>query len=142
MLKLPQSHWLEQQFSRYGMDDLQQRWKEVARGMKDSQPHFGQRLWSLDPVPALVEESDWEQLETGLCQRAQLLNLVLQDAYGQQQMLREGLLHPALYYDNPAWLQPCHGMLDSELGRLLFYAVDLFRDREGKCGENGDRHPQ
>lgn len=139
MLKLPQSEWLELQFSRYGLDELQQRWQEVARGIKDAQPHFGQRLWSLDPVPAVLAESDWSQLEAGLCQRAQLLNLLLQDAFGQQQMLREGCLHPALYYNNPAWLQPCHGMLDSELGRLLFYAVDLVRDDNGKWWVMRDR---
>lgn len=139
MLKLPQSDWLELQFSRYGLDELQQRWQEIARGMKDAQPHFGQRLWGLDPVPAVLAESDWTQLEAGLCQRAQLLNLVLQDAYGQQQMLREGALHPALYYNNPAWLQPCHGMLDSELGRLLFYAVDLVKDEAGKWWVMRDR---
>ncbi|MBX3165912.1 MAG: circularly permuted type 2 ATP-grasp protein [Candidatus Eremiobacteraeota bacterium] len=139
MLKLPQSDWLELQFSRYGLDELQQRWQEIARGMKDAQPHIGQRLWGLDPVPALLAESDWAQLEAGLSQRAQLLNLLLQDAYGQQQMLREGRLHPALYYNNPAWLQPCHGMLDSELGRLLFYAVDLVRDEAGQWWVLRDR---
>ncbi len=130
---MPEADWLERQFSRYEPDELKARWQDIARGMKDAQPHFGQRLWPLDPLPAVLPESDWAQLEAGLCQRAQLLNLLLQDAYGQQQMLREGCLHPALYYNNPAWLQPCHGMLDSELGRLLFYAVDLVRDDNGEC---------
>lgn len=136
---MPEADWLERQFSRYEPDELKARWQDIARGMKDAQPHFGQRLWPLDPLPAVLPESDWAQLEAGLCQRAQLLNLLLQDAYGQQQMLREGCLHPALYYNNPAWLQPCHGMLDSELGRLLFYAVDLVRDRNGRWWVMRDR---
>ena len=129
MLKIS---WLEQQLARYGQNELEARWQEIARGMKDSQPHLGQRLWNLDPVPAVLDESEWHLLEAGLQQRAQLLNLLLQDAYGQQQMLRDGHLHPALYFNNPAWLQACHGMLDSELGRLLFYAVDLVRDADGR----------
>lgn len=139
MLKLPQSEWLEQQFSRYGLDELKVRWHEVARNISDAQPHSGQRLWPLDPVPALLSEADWRQLEKGLCQRAQLLNLLLQDAYGQQQLLREDSLHPALYYNNPAWLQPCHGMPDSEQGRLLLYAVDVMRDTGGKWWVMRDR---
>ncbi|MBS2036690.1 circularly permuted type 2 ATP-grasp protein [bacterium] len=139
MLKLPQEEWLERQFSRYEPDELQDRWQEIARGIKDAQPHFGQRLWNLDPLPAVLPESDWRQLEAGLCQRAQLLNLLIQDAYGQQQMLREGWLHPALYYNNPSWLQPCHGMPDSDLGRLLFYAADVVRDPDGRWWVMRDR---
>ncbi|MFN8607770.1 MAG: circularly permuted type 2 ATP-grasp protein [Vulcanimicrobiota bacterium] len=139
MLKLTESEWLERQLSRYEPEELRDRWQDMTRAIKEAQPHFGQGTWNLDPLPAVLPESDWSILEKGLAQRAQLLNLLLQDAYGQQQVLRDGGLHPAVYYNNPAWLQPCHGMLDSDLGRLTFYAADVVRDQDGQWWVMRDR---
>ena len=122
--------WLQRGLSRYSEEELQARWLEMVRGHQDGH---------LDPIPAVLAESDWSLLERGLVQRAQLLNALLADAYGQQQMLREGHLPPALYYNNPLWLQPCHGMVDSDLARLMFYAVDLVRDSQGQWWVLRDR---
>jgi uncharacterized circularly permuted ATP-grasp superfamily protein/uncharacterized alpha-E superfamily protein len=136
----PQSwQWLEQGLFGSSQDELQSRWQEMRRGLQDSNPSGGPSRWNLDPLPAVLAESDWLLLERGLLQRAQLLNALLADAYGQQQLLREGQLHPALYYNNPLWLQACHGMVDSELARLMWYAVDLIRDPSGRWQVVRDR---
>jgi len=124
--------WLEEQLAQFQPDELQSRWQEMSRGLQDSNPHWGPRLWNLDPIPAVLSDADWILLEEGLTQRARLLNLLLQDAYGQQQLLKTGQLPPELYYKNPRWLAPCHGLVDSDLARLMFYAVDLIRDASGQ----------
>ena len=49
-------------------------------------------------------------LERGLRQRARLLNAVAADLYGPQQLLRDGLIPPALVFRHPGFLRACHGV--------------------------------
>ena len=69
------------------------------------------RPWALDLVPLIIPPEEWREVEAGLTQRARLLNLLLADFYGPQQLLREGVLPPALLQANPAFLRPCHGIV-------------------------------
>ena len=64
--------------------------------------------WRLDPIPVLMPQADFAGLAAGLVQRARLLEAVLEDLYGPQRLLAEGVLPPALVYANPGFLRPCH----------------------------------
>jgi uncharacterized circularly permuted ATP-grasp superfamily protein len=44
----------------------------------------GDGAWRLDPVPLPLEGEEFEQLATGIIQRARLLDAVLADVYGAQ----------------------------------------------------------
>ena len=46
-----------------------------------------ERPWQLDPLPLLLGAAEWQHLETGLIQRATLLNLILADCYGPQELI-------------------------------------------------------
>lgn len=131
--------WLERSLESYTASELEARWQDLARSRRDSSPHWGPRHWELDPLPAVLPESDWQQLEHGLIQRAELLNEIQEDVYGQQLLLREGLLPAPLLYANRLWLQPCLGLVDSDMSRLMFYAVDVARDAEGRWWVMRDR---
>ena len=61
--------------------------------------------YELDPVPLLVPAAEWAQVSAGLMQRARLIDTVLADLYGPQQLLREGLIPPDLVNSSPAFLQ-------------------------------------
>lgn len=97
------------------------------------------RPWSLDLLPLLIRPEDWRQLEAGLVQRARLLNLILADIYGPQQLVREGLLPPALVYANPAFLRPCCGFSPVGGRFLVLYAMDLARAPDGSWRVLADR---
>ncbi|MEI9900856.1 MAG: circularly permuted type 2 ATP-grasp protein [Hyphomicrobium sp.] len=58
------------------------------------------------------------------------MNAILADVYGEQQLLRDGLVPPALIFSDPAFLSPCHG-IQPPTGYLQFYAVDLAREADG-----------
>jgi len=45
------------------------------------------RPWILDPLPYLISAQDWLGIEAGVAQRARLLNAVLADLYGKQDLL-------------------------------------------------------
>src|ERR1700721_3817863 len=61
-----------------------------------------------DPLPAPLTALEFAGLEAGLRQRAQLLNLVLEDLYERQMLLREGYFPPALVFGNPHFLRGMH----------------------------------
>ena len=53
---------------------------------------------------------EWAGIEAAIAQRATLLNRVLVDVYGEQRLLQEGLLPPALVYGHAGFLRPCRGI--------------------------------
>ena len=65
--------------------------------------------WSLDLLPLILGAQDWSVIERGVLQRMRLLNAVLRDVYGPQEVLRRGLLPPALVTGHPGYLRPMCG---------------------------------
>ena len=63
------------------------------------------RPWALDVLPHLVPAAEWDRLAPGLRQRARLLNAVASDLYGDQHLLRDGLIPPALVFGHPGFLR-------------------------------------
>jgi uncharacterized circularly permuted ATP-grasp superfamily protein/uncharacterized alpha-E superfamily protein len=90
----------------------------------------------LDPVPLVLNGTEFAGLAEGLIQRARLLEAILTDLYGQQRLLEDGLLPPELVFPNPAFLRPCR---NAARGRFLHaYAADLVRGPDGQWRVMGD----
>jgi len=90
------------------------------------------RLWSLEVLPLIVEAAEWAAIEAGVIQRAQLLEAMLDDLYGPQRLLHEGLLPPALLFRHPGWLRPLIGIEPAGGQRLFIVAFDLARGADGR----------
>lgn len=97
------------------------------------------RPWQLDLFPLLIDQEEWQQLATGLMQRAHLLNHILCDLYGPQQLLKNGLLPAAVVFGNPQFLQPCHNLPVPGGTYLHFLAFDLARAPDGQWWVLRDR---
>lgn len=104
-----------------------------------SDPQGMDRPWELDILPLLISPGDWRAIERGLIQRATLLNLILGDVYGPQELLRTGALPPALVFANPAFLRPCHGIRVPGEVFLHLHAADLARSPAGDWWVLADR---
>ena len=103
-------------------------------------PGMAPKGWRCDPLPLLIGASEFEWIEAGLAQRAGLIETVLQDIYGRQDLLAEGLIPPAAVYANPAFLRPCHIADDRPRHQLLhFYAAELLRGPDGVWHVIADR---
>ena len=102
-----------------------------ARGME--------RPWKIDPVPFVLAADEWTALETSLIQRATLINRVLADCYGAQELICSGWLPPALVFAQPDFLRPCHGVRAPQDAFLHFYAADLLRTPDGRWCVSSDR---
>lgn len=98
-----------------------------------------QRPWSLDLFPLIIEPDSWQAIEAGLAQRMRLLEGVMADVYGPQQLLTQGLLPPALVHGNPGYLRPMHGAQPVGGTYLHVAAFDLSRGPDGQWWVVGQR---
>jgi len=102
-------------------------------------PQGADRPWALDPLPVLLGAAEWQALESGLAQRARLLDALLADLYGPQRLLAEGIVPPELPFGHPNFLWPCAGVVPREGVRLHLYAADLARAADGRWWVLADR---
>ena len=90
------------------------------------------RQWSLNPIPFLISESDWRHIAQSLAQRARLLNEILIDVYGQQRLLKEGLLPSAVLHAHPGYLRSMYGIKPLSDLFLPIVAFDIARGPDGQ----------
>ena len=142
-------HWryLTRALGAMGSDELQRRYRETQRLIRDNDvtyniyddPRGMGRPWQLDLMPMLIESDEWRDIEAGLIQRAELLNLVLGDLYGPRSLVSKGVLPAELVFSHPGFLYPCAGIEHPERRPLMFYAADLVRTPDGQMWALADR---
>ena len=145
----PRPHWeyLARALDELGTEELLRRQQEASRlldqdgVMYNAQRESGRprRRWMLDPVPTIVPSREWAVIETGVIERAELLNLILEDLYGDRDLLRRGLLPPAVVFGHAGFLRPCDGIRLPGAQQLFTYAADIGRDDYGRPVVISDR---
>jgi uncharacterized circularly permuted ATP-grasp superfamily protein/uncharacterized alpha-E superfamily protein len=130
-----------------GSEEINRRFAAADRYLRDSGVFYRvyedaaglERPWPLRHIPLLIEPSEWQELEAGLTQRAELLEAVLADCYGPASLTREGRLPAALIAGNPEYLRPLVGVAPPGGAHLRFYAVDVGRGADGRWWVLDDR---
>jgi uncharacterized circularly permuted ATP-grasp superfamily protein/uncharacterized alpha-E superfamily protein len=123
-----------------GFYDLNHRSANLHRQIRDNGVTYNvyadadgpQRPWSLDLFPMLVSAQDWAHIEAGIAQRARLLDRVMADIYGPQQLLVRGLLPSALVHGHPGYLRAMHGVRPVGGTYLHIAAFDLAHGPDGR----------
>lgn len=93
-------------------------------------PNRNVQPWRLDLVPLVFSADEWSVLERAVIQRGRLFEALLDDIYGAQTTLRNGLVPSELVFSDPSYLRACQNIQPSA-GRIQFFAVDLARDAKG-----------
>lgn len=142
-------HWrrLFEHLQRSNPALLQQRQALLERQIQENgvtynvyaDPDGADRPWELDLLPNLIPAEEWQQISAGVAQRASLLNAVLADLYGPQQLLADGLLPAELVFGHDNFLWPCQGIQPPGGTFLHLYAVDLARAPDGRWWVTADR---
>jgi uncharacterized circularly permuted ATP-grasp superfamily protein/uncharacterized alpha-E superfamily protein len=143
----PDWETLFQSFSMLGDEEISNRNSDTLRLLKENgvtyniygDPNGLNRPWKLDNIPFLISKEDWNSIESGLSQRAQLLNLVLEDIYGERKLLKRGILPMELVYNHAGFLRPCNGIKQPGKHRLILYSADIAKSTEGKLWVVNDR---
>lgn len=120
-------------------DALRERVQSARRQLEESGATVnllderGTPAWTFDPLPFVIAPDEWSAIESGLIQRARLLDRVLADLYGPQMLLKDRLVPPMLVHANRHFLRACRVTDGAAPTRYLGqYAVDLVRGTDGR----------
>lgn len=102
-------------------------------------PKGADRVWQVDPLPLLISPDEWAHIEAGIAQRAELLNRVLADIYGAQELLRSGAVPPSVVFGHSGFLHQVQGIRPTAGVHLFHYAADLARSPDGHWWVVNDR---
>ncbi|UDY23260.1 circularly permuted type 2 ATP-grasp protein [Nocardioides sp. Kera G14] len=126
--------------------DLQRVSGDIARFLADdgvsyARPGEGVGPWRLDPMPLVIDAAQWQPLEVGLAQRAELLNAILIDLYGDQRLLSEGIVPAPVVFGHPGFNRVVAGLGPhrADPRPLVLAATDLGRNADGEWLVLGDR---
>jgi uncharacterized circularly permuted ATP-grasp superfamily protein/uncharacterized alpha-E superfamily protein len=142
-------HWetFFQSYTGLGNEEMNSRNSDTLRLLKENgvtyniygDPNGLNRPWKLDNIPFLISKPEWASIESGLSQRAQLLNLILEDIYGERNLIKEGILPMELIYNHAGFLRPCCGIRQPGKHQLILYSADIAKSTEGKIWVVNDR---
>ena len=145
----PRAHWdtfLRSMASREGLE-ISKTLALMEREIRENgvtynvyaDPQGADRLWEVDPLPLLLSATEWSDIEAGIAQRADLLNRVLTDIYGPQDLLRSGAIPPAVVFGHSGYLHQVQGIRPPAGVHLFHYAADLARSPDGHWWVVNDR---
>ena len=90
-----------------------------------------ERVWPLDLLPRIITASEWAPIEAGLVQRVRALNLFLEDVYGAQRILRDGVVPAELIYRGKDFRPEIQG-IRPPLGIYVHVSgIDVVRGADG-----------
>ncbi|MGC2165441.1 MAG: circularly permuted type 2 ATP-grasp protein [Gallionella sp.] len=142
-------HWsyLVEEIGKLAGSEMDLRRKEALKLLRENgvtynvygDPDGSSRPWLLDPVPLLISGDEWCEIEAGLKQRAELLNMILADIYGARELTKNNLLPLELIYNHAGFLRACDQARLPGHHQLVLYAADLARGPDQKMWVIGDR---
>ncbi|MDP2164740.1 MAG: circularly permuted type 2 ATP-grasp protein [Hydrogenophaga sp.] len=131
-----------------GFADLNRRAANLQRQVRDNGVTYNvyadaatgqQRPWALDLFPTMVSAKDWAHIETGVLQRARLLNAMMADLYGAGELLKRAMLPAALVQGHPGYLRAMQGVQPPGGTWLHIVAFDLAHGPDGRWWVVGQR---
>ncbi len=90
-----------------------------------------ERILPFDPLPRLIGTSEWQTLERGLVQRLEAIDLFLADIYGDQLILRDGIVPREDLETSQGWRPQMQGFQPPLNKWCHVSGLDLIRDGKG-----------
>ena len=98
-----------------------------------------ERAWPLGPLPLLIGAAEWRHIETGLVQRADLLERIVSDIYSTQSLVRDGKLPASVVTGSPHYWRVMTGTAPPRGHFLHLYAANIGRGPGGEWRVLADR---
>ncbi len=130
-----------------GAEGLQLRAGEADRLVQEStansraQPgrDLPARPWKLSAIPLVLDAQTGRALQSGLRQRVRVLEAVLDDLLGPQELIKNRILPAELLSANPNYSRTYYELPKTSQHRLTLTATDLARNDDGTWWVTGDR---
>jgi carboxylate-amine ligase len=111
--------------------------ESIKRHLGQRQVNFrsevGSRAFHVDPVPRILEAAEWDGLAAGMRQRARALNDFIADVYGDQRIVKEGVV-PARVIESARHFEPEAVGVQVHGGHAPVVGFDLVRGADGRFG--------
>lgn len=91
-----------------------------------------EKIFPFDIIPRIIDAGEWSNLETGLKQRIQALNLFLDDIYNEQKIIKDGKIPVEVIQTAIGFLQPCVELKPPQGVWCHITGTDLVRDLDGR----------
>lgn len=89
---------------------------------------FIERSFPFDMIPRIIPKKEFDHLEAGIIQRVKALNAFLNDIYGEQRIVKDGIV-PREYIDSAVGFLPSFmGVVPSKGIRTHISGIDLVKD--------------
>ena len=115
--------------------DLDARSDALGRAFIDQGITFSlsgqERPFPLDQVPRVIAAGEWTRLERGIKQRVKALEMFLADIYGDQEILRDGVVPKRLVTSCQHFHREAIGIVPPNGVRIHVAGIDLIRDAQG-----------
>jgi uncharacterized circularly permuted ATP-grasp superfamily protein len=90
------------------------------------------RVLPFDVVPRVLAAAEWRHIESGIVQRITAINLLLDDIYHEQRILRDGVLPPDLVLGNRNYRPEMRGLDLPYKAYVTICGTDIVRDEQGR----------
>lgn len=90
-----------------------------------------ERIFPFDLMPRIIPNSEWHHIEQGIRQRIRALNAFLLDVYGDQRILREGVIPRELVEGAAGFQRDFVGFRPPKDLFIHVAGIDLVRDSDG-----------
>ncbi len=91
-----------------------------------------ERIWPFDLIPRIITAPEWSKIEAGLKQRVRALNLFLGDLYGEQRIIKDGVIPPELIYQGRDFRREIVGIVPPRGIYTHISGIDIIRDEAGE----------
>jgi uncharacterized circularly permuted ATP-grasp superfamily protein len=90
------------------------------------------RILPFDVIPRVLSSEEWHHLESGIVQRITAINLLLDDIYHKQHVLRDGIVPRDLILGNRNYRRLMHGIDLPHKTYVNICGTDIVRDERGE----------
>lgn len=135
------------ELNRLGSDELDRAFRHARQLVRDNGVSFNafdesgeaSRPWQLDVLPAMLAQREFNVLSEGLAQRVTLFERILDDLFGAQRLLKEGVVPARVLFEHPGFHRAYYNLQPPGRRRITLYAADLARSPDGRWWVSGDR---
>jgi uncharacterized circularly permuted ATP-grasp superfamily protein len=140
MLRCPATAGLRDRLGTMSIADLSRRAAAAEQALYDygitftvySGPSAIDRILPFDPIPRVLAIGEWRRIEAGVIQRVTALNLLLDDLYHGQKILKDGTLPAELIFGNPNYRPSMCDVAVPHKAYVNICGTDIIRGGDGE----------
>ncbi|MDD6991407.1 MAG: circularly permuted type 2 ATP-grasp protein [Oscillospiraceae bacterium] len=92
---------------------------------------FKEQLFPFDAIPRIITAEDFADIEKGLVQRVDALNMFLKDIYSEGKIIKDGIVPEDFVYISKGYLAPCAGVAPPKGIYSHISGIDLVQAKDG-----------